>query len=324
MSAMTIRAYRESDFDAVVDLWRATELTAPHNDPARDIAFCRATTDAELFVGEADGRLVATVMTGHDGHRGWLYYLAVEPHRQGRGMGRQLTAHAEAWLTARGVGKVNLMIRDTNTRVRDLYAAIGYAEEPRLVMAKFLPPPVPQPEPGKLETEITHLEMHARPGTAPVLPDGADVRIEHVQAPSLEFYRYLYGSVGAEWLWWERRVMADDKLAAIIHDPGVEVFVMYAGGEPAGYGELDRRDPGNVELAYFGLMPHFIGRGLGLYFLDWLVDRAWNTDQIKRFWVHTCTLDHPRALGTYQRAGFEIFDRETEVVDDPRLSGVFG
>ena len=135
---LTIRAYRDTDFATVRDLWDACSLIVPLNDPAKDIAFCRAAADAELFVGLEGGRLVATVMTGHDGHRGWLYYLAVEPARRHLGLGRRMVAHAEAWLGARGVAKVNLMIRDGNTAVVEFYEAVGYACEPRVVMSRFL------------------------------------------------------------------------------------------------------------------------------------------------------------------------------------------
>lgn len=137
---MVIRAYCDVDFPDLKSLWEKCELIVPHNDPSRDVAFCRKSTDAEIFVGEEDGQLIASVMTGHDGHRGWLYYLAVDPAWRGRGFGLRMVRHAEAWLTDRGVPKVNLMIRDGNEKVRDFYRAIGYACEPRIVMARHLKP----------------------------------------------------------------------------------------------------------------------------------------------------------------------------------------
>jgi ribosomal protein S18 acetylase RimI-like enzyme len=137
-SEFGIRVYEDRDFGAVERLWNACGLLVPHNDPARDIAFCRAAADAELFVGEVKDRVVATIMTGHDGHRGWLYYLAVDPEFGRRGLGRAMVAHAEAWLGERGVAKVNLMIRDTNEAARGFYQALGYDSEPRIVMARFL------------------------------------------------------------------------------------------------------------------------------------------------------------------------------------------
>ena len=137
-SEPTIRVYRDSDEDQVVALWHACGLTKDYNPPAGDIAFCRATPTAELFVAEDDGRVVATAMTGHDGHRGWLYYVAVEPALRGTGLGRLMVARAEAWLAALGVRKVNLIIRDTNTAVRGFYERIGYDVEPRTQMARWL------------------------------------------------------------------------------------------------------------------------------------------------------------------------------------------
>jgi len=90
---------------------------------------------------------------------------------------------------------------------------------------------------------------------------------------------------------------------------------------PAGYAELDRRQPLEVELAYFGLMPEFIGRGLGGFMLNWTVHRAWSSEP-RRVWLHTCTLDHPQALAVYQKAGFEIYQREQKFEDDPRALGL--
>jgi len=135
---LSIRHYRDDDFDAVVALWRDCGLLAPWNDPARDIDLCRRTQTAALFVGETGGAMVASVMVGHDGHRGWLYYLGVAPAHQGAGFGRRLVLHAEDWLVARGLPKVQLMIRDTNTEVRGFYERLGYDPAPRLVMERWL------------------------------------------------------------------------------------------------------------------------------------------------------------------------------------------
>ena len=138
MAEPAIRAFEDGDLAAVAALWDACALTQPHNDPARDIAFCRTAVDAVLFVAEHSGRVVATVMAGHDGHRGWLYYAAVDPAHRGRGLGRRMVAHAEEWLARRGAPKVNLMIRDTNEAARGFWEAVGYRAEPRTVMARFL------------------------------------------------------------------------------------------------------------------------------------------------------------------------------------------
>jgi ribosomal protein S18 acetylase RimI-like enzyme len=133
-----IRPYRDSDLGAVVDLWQACDLTRPWNPPARDIAFCRSSGHGEIFVAEADGGIIGTVMAGHDGHRGWVYYVAVDPARRRNGLGRRLVAQAEDWLATQGVPKLMLVIRDTNTAVQAFYERLGYAQEPRVMMAKWL------------------------------------------------------------------------------------------------------------------------------------------------------------------------------------------
>lgn len=173
-----------------------------------------------------------------------------------------------------------------------------------------------------LSTVVTYLEMTAKP-TAPSLPrPAAKIALMRAETPGVAFYRFLYDTIGANWLWYERRIMADEDLANIIQHEAVEIYVLYVGGVPAGYGELDRRAAGEVELAYFGLMPDFIGRGLGRYFLSWLADQAW-TYEPARLWVHTCDLDHPGALQLYQAAGFVPYQRETVTITDPRSEGLF-
>lgn len=137
-TALSIRAYTPDDFDAVRGLWNACGLTRPWNDPARDIDFCMETPTAALFVGEADDTLCATVMAGHDGHRGWLYYLGVAPDHQKNGHGEAMVRHAENWLRGLGVHKVLLMIRPENEAARDFYHAAGYEDEPRIVMARII------------------------------------------------------------------------------------------------------------------------------------------------------------------------------------------
>jgi GNAT superfamily N-acetyltransferase len=139
------------------------------------------------------------------------------------------------------------------------------------------------------------------------------------ERPTLSYYRYLYDTVGGPWLWYERRIMDDERLGAIIGNPKVQVTVLYVGGVPAGFYELDLRVVGSVELAYFGLMPDFIGRRLGPFLLDRAVAAAW-AEQPRRVWVHTCTLDHPKALQIYQRAGFVPFRRDHIRIRDPRTN----
>ena len=173
--------------------------------------------------------------------------------------------------------------------------------------------PVPE---GKLEVIVTYLEMHRVPTRRHVSRAGATAIIR-ARRPTLSFYRYLYGTVGAAWMWYERLQMSDESLLRIIEDDAVAIYVLYVDGVPAGFAELDGRRAGEVELAYFGLVPEFIGRGLGQYFLDWAVERAW-TDEPGRLWVNTCNFDHPGAIVVYQKAGFTPYLQQRHVIDDPR------
>lgn len=163
---------------------------------------------------------------------------------------------------------------------------------------------------------IWTLEMREPPSAAVPCPDG--VRLEKVLAPTSHFYRYLYETVGAPWLWVERRRMPDEELSAIIGDPDVHLYVVYRGGAPAGYFELDARQPGQVEIAYFGLMPEQVGRGLGRWMMHACLREAWSVPGTTRVWVHTCSLDHPRALANYERAGLQRYDTRKESIWDPR------
>ena len=173
---------------------------------------------------------------------------------------------------------------------------------------------------GKLEEVVTYLEM-TTPTPAPPRPRRSEkLALMRAERPTIAFYRFLYNMVGEQWMWHERRRMSDEKLATIIRDPLVEIYVLYVAGVPAGYIELDRRVSGEVELAYFGLAPEFIGRGLGGYLLAWGTNKAWRRG-VQRVWVHTCNFDHPRAIAVYQRAGFVPYRQETRLIDDPRIDG---
>lgn len=161
---------------------------------------------------------------------------------------------------------------------------------------------------GWVESNVVYLEMRTPPGRlAAKAPLGAEVR--QAAEPTVSFYRYLYDTVGGDWTWTGRRLMDDETLLANVRDPDVEINVLWVGGVPAGLMELDRRTTSAIELLYFGLIPDFIGRGLGRFALDWAIDRAWSFRPL-RFWVHTCDLDHPNALSVYQKAGFVIYDRQ--------------
>ena len=132
------RDIADSDVEAVVALWRTCGLTRPWNDPYKDISFARESENATILVLEREGRIVATVMAGHDGHRGMLYYVAVDPSCQGQGIGKSAVRAAEAWLASRGVWKTNLLVRPENAAVKGFYEALGYAVNPVLCMARKL------------------------------------------------------------------------------------------------------------------------------------------------------------------------------------------
>jgi ribosomal protein S18 acetylase RimI-like enzyme len=140
---MQIRPYRESDQEEVVALWRSCGLTRSWNDPYKDIAR-KLTVQRDLFlVGELDGRLIATVMAGFDGHRGWVNYLAVAEDCRGRGQGARLMKVVEEMFAARGCPKVNLMVRSTNKAVLDFYARLGYSVDDVVALGKRLIPDTP-------------------------------------------------------------------------------------------------------------------------------------------------------------------------------------
>jgi ribosomal protein S18 acetylase RimI-like enzyme len=138
MTTLAISPIVDADVDAVIALWQRCGLTRPWNDPASDIAFARRGDNATILTGRVSGALVATAMVGHDGHRGWVYYVAVDPDRQGQDFGRAIMAAAEDWLRARDVTKVMLMVRPDNVSVRAFYDRLGYDVQERVIYAKWL------------------------------------------------------------------------------------------------------------------------------------------------------------------------------------------
>ena len=138
MTTLQIRVYRESDQDAVVALWRESGLVRPWNDPVKDI-HRKLRVQRDLFlVGTVDGRLVATVMAGYEGHRGWINYLAIAKECRKRGFGRRLMDEAEARLRALGCPKINLQIRSSNAEVVAFYRSLGFSVDDALSMGKRL------------------------------------------------------------------------------------------------------------------------------------------------------------------------------------------
>jgi len=145
-----------------------------------------------------------------------------------------------------------------------------------------------------------------------------DSRVAFVLCPAItvEHYRRLYRAVGDRWLWRDRNQWSDARLAAHLAQPGVSVWECLVAGESAGYFELQRMDDGSVEIAYFGLVEEFMGRGIGKAMLTRAAREAWAL-QPSRVWLHTCTLDSPRALPNYRARGFEITRHETFVLQRP-------
>ena len=164
------------------------------------------------------------------------------------------------------------------------------------------------------EVVITYLRQRERPRYAPQPMPPGKVSILRAEHPPLHFYRYLYDLVGRPWRWTTRKRLSDADLAAIIHHSQTFLYVLYAGGVPAGMGEIDAMRPPATEIRFFGLSPDFIGKGYGRYFLANIIDLAWTTNPAE-VRIETCTLDHPAALPLYQKFGFAVFDQQKGAVE---------
>jgi GNAT superfamily N-acetyltransferase len=169
---------------------------------------------------------------------------------------------------------------------------------------------------GKIAAVVTYLEMASPRQSAE--PDGR-LRLEPIGG-DLARYRALFRSVGEPWLWFSRLVMPESETEAILADSAVEALALRDGDRDVGLLELDFRQSGECELAFLGVVPAMIGQGAGRFLMNAAVTRAF-ARPVRRFWVHTCTLDHPAALPFYIRSGFTPYRRAVEVVDDPRLTG---
>ena len=159
-----------------------------------------------------------------------------------------------------------------------------------------------------LKVVVTLLEMTEPPRRAHQPVPLKKLAVLRAEKPTLSFYRYLYETIGAPWHWTDRRLMADDELAAIIWDDKVEILVLYVGGVPAGFVELDFRNAPRIELALLGLIPEFADHGLSNFLLRWAIDAAWRSET-EVLTVKTSSADHARALGMYQMAGFAVVGR---------------
>ena len=177
--------------------------------------------------------------------------------------------------------------------------------------------PVP---PGHIANVVTCLEMLRRPETVAAGGFPPPYRLVPVSTPDITAYRALFRKIGERWMWFSRLIMPEAELAAILHDPKVEVYVLRDGDADVGLLELDFRQDRECELAFLGLAEDAIGKGLGGGLMAAAIATAW-ARPIERFWVHTCHFDHPAAVGFYIHAGFRPYAYQVEVQVDPRLTG---
>lgn len=158
--------------------------------------------------------------------------------------------------------------------------------------------------------------MTAPADLRPARSEDAAARVERVEGCPASFYRYLYAEVGRAYRWFDRLSWTDEEIRAHLADPAISLWLLTVRSAPAGYFELNAGADGSVEIAYFGLLPEFIGRGYGKHLLTKAVDRAWSSGA-RRVWLHTCSLDDPAALPNYRARGFRPFREETYSVTAP-------
>ncbi|NRB01476.1 MAG: GNAT family N-acetyltransferase [Rhodobacteraceae bacterium] len=173
---------------------------------------------------------------------------------------------------------------------------------------------------GKVAAVVTHFEMRAPAPLRPVEPPQGWA-LERVTVAKVDWYRSLYRRVGRDYLWWSRLMLADDALKAIIRHKDVEIFALRKDGVDGGIVELDHRDPAETELAFFGVDAALMGTTAARYMMNFAIETAW-ARPVKKLFIHTCTLDSPKAIGFYRRSGFVPLRQEIEIADDPRLNGV--
>jgi ribosomal protein S18 acetylase RimI-like enzyme len=170
--------------------------------------------------------------------------------------------------------------------------------------------------PASLEVRRTYLEMTAPADLRTARSADAAARVERIEGCPASFYRYLYAEVGRAYRWTDRLAWTDDEIRVHLATPGVSVWLLTVSGAPAGYFELKTIDDGSTEIAYFGLLQEFIGRGYGKHLLTEAVERAF-AEGARRVWLHTCTLDDPAALPNYRARGFRPYKEETYTVPSP-------
>ncbi len=173
--------------------------------------------------------------------------------------------------------------------------------------------------PGKIASIVTYLEMR-QPPEPESLAQNSHWELQRHLEPDLDWYRKLFRAIGEEWLWFSRLQMNDQELRSILHHESVDVFALEVDGEEKGILELDRREMPDIELAFIGVTADLVGKGAGRFLVSKALEIAWS-HRPDRVLVHTCTLDHPRALDFYRRAGFIPYKRAIEIASDPRLDG---
>jgi GNAT superfamily N-acetyltransferase len=159
------------------------------------------------------------------------------------------------------------------------------------------------------EVTRTYLELAQPDDLNPARVDDSLVRIDRVAECPASFYRYLYSEVGRFYHWTDRLPWTDDEIRAHLARPEITLWVMHRDGAPAGYFELERHPDGSTEIAYFGLIQEFLGRGLGKHLLTVAAEQAWSEGPV-RVWLHTCTLDDAAAMPNYMKRGFKPLKQE--------------
>jgi GNAT superfamily N-acetyltransferase len=167
-----------------------------------------------------------------------------------------------------------------------------------------------------IEVTRTYLEMRNPSELQPALSDDPRVRVERLPDCSDSFFRYLYVEVGRNYHWIDRLPWTDEQIRAHLDQPEISLWLMTYDDAPAGYFELRRCEDGSVEIAYFGLLTEFIGRGLGKHLLTCAVEQSWAIDA-NRVWLHTCTLDDEAAMPNYLKRGFQPFKTEKYTTEWP-------
>jgi GNAT superfamily N-acetyltransferase len=173
--------------------------------------------------------------------------------------------------------------------------------------------------PRHVANVATFLEMRTKPQASSLARDH-DLTLERWRDADLITYRPLFKAIGENWMWYSRLVMPDHELKRIFREPRIEIYRLLDKGTVAGLLELDFSEKDECELSFFGLLPEAIGKGAGRFLMNEAIRLAW-ARPIERFWVHTCTFDHPAALSFYRRSGFTPYQVAVEIHPDPRLTG---